>query len=245
MFTSTLVLPIKYYMHGITLGDNVQYLFISGQKSDDKDSPSYCPSLFSFTAQEVKQRVERDVEGWSAAKRRRVSREAEASSSSGPEADSDEPIDSVVCAGTKRTISMQTELTMTEITALQLDNQSRQEVVNGHPTREQLQEDKKILVFYTGIPHFTILLALFEFVIKALSFSANSKLSPFDSFILTLMKLRLNPPNQDLAFRYQVSSATVCRVFKKWIIAMYHKLGPHLIQWPSREALQRTMPFLF
>ena len=59
------------------------------------------------------------------------------------------------------------------------------------------------------------------------------------------MKLRLNPPNQDLAFRYQVSSATVCRVFKKWIVAMYHKLGPHLIQWPTREALQRTMPFCF
>ena len=57
---------------------------------------------------------------------------------------------------------------MTEITALQLDNQSRQEVVSsGHPPREQLQEDKKLLVFYTGILHFTILLALFEFVIKA------------------------------------------------------------------------------
>ena len=59
------------------------------------------------------------------------------------------------------------------------------------------------------------------------------------------MKLRLNPPNQDLAFRYQVSPPTVCRIFKKWIVAMYHRLGPHLIQWPSREALQRTMPFCF
>ena len=59
------------------------------------------------------------------------------------------------------------------------------------------------------------------------------------------MKLRLNPPNQDLAFRYEVSSPTVCRIFKKWIIAMYHRLGPHLIQWPSREGLQRTMPFCF
>ena len=99
---------------------------------------------------------------------------------------------------------------MTEITALQLDNQSRQEVRSGYPTREQLQAYEKLLLFYTGIPHFTLLLALFEFVIKALSVSANNKLSPFDSFILTMMKLRLNPPNQDLAFRYQVSSATVC-----------------------------------
>lgn len=155
--------------------------------------------MFTFTTQEVKQRVERDVERWSAAKRRRVTREA--SSSNGGEVD-DEPIDDEICVGTKRTISMQTELTMTDITALQSDNQNRQEEVrnSGYPTREQLQVDKKLLIFYTGIPHFTILIALFEFVIKALSFSANSKLSPFDSFILTLMKLRLSPPNQDLAF---------------------------------------------
>ena len=142
---------------------------------------------------------------------------------------------------------MQTKLTMTDITALQLDNQSRQEEVKniGYPTREQLQADEKLPIFYTGISHFTILIALFEFVIKAMSFSANSKLSPFDSFILTLMKLRLNPPNQDLAFRYQVSSSTVCGIFKKWIVTMYHRLGPYLIQWPSCEALQRTMSFCF
>ena len=98
---------------------------------------------------------------------------------------------------------------MTDITALQVDNQSRQEEVknSGYPNREQLQADKKILIFYTGISHFGILIALFEFVIKAMSFSANSKLSPFDSF---LIKLTLNPPNQDLAFRYKVSLPTVC-----------------------------------
>ena len=43
-----------------------------------------------------------------------------------------------------------------------------------------------------------------------MSFSANSKLSPFDSFVLTLIKLRLNPPDQDLAIRYKVSLPTVC-----------------------------------
>ena len=49
---------------------------------------------------------------------------------------------------------------LTEIAALQLDNQNRQaEVGSGYPTREQLQEDEKLLVFYTGIPHFTLLLA--------------------------------------------------------------------------------------
>ena len=225
-----------------TSGNNVPITLIAGEKSDDKDLLSYGPSLFTFTKQEVKERAEKDVERWSAAKQRRLSREESVcNSSSNVEENDDE-----VFVETKRNISTETDVTMTEITALQLDNQSRQaEVSSGYPTREQLQEDKKLSVFYTGIPHFTVLSALFEFVIKALSVSANSKLSPFDSFIFTLMKLRLNLPNQDLAFQYQVSTSTVCRVFKKWIIAMHHRLGPHLIQWPSHEALQRTMPFCF
>ena len=106
----------------------------------------------------------------------------------------------LLIAGEKVMIKIHHHVTMTEITALQLDNQSKQEVRSGYPTREQLQAYKKLLIFYTGIPHFTLLLSPSEFVIKAPSVSANNKLSPFDSFILTLMKLRLNPPNQDLAF---------------------------------------------
>ena len=38
------------------------------------------PSLFTFTTQEVKRRTERDVERWSAAKQRRVTREVSSSS---------------------------------------------------------------------------------------------------------------------------------------------------------------------
>ena len=69
-----------------------------------------------------------------------------------------------------------------------------------------------------------LLSALFEFVIKAVSVSANSKFNLFDSFILTLMKLQSILPIQDLSFQCEVSSATVYRVFKKWIIAMHHRL---------------------
>ena len=55
------------------------------------------------------------------------------------EMDDGELIDDEVCAGTKRNISIQTDVTMTEITALLLDKQSRQEEVRSrYPTREQL-----------------------------------------------------------------------------------------------------------
>lgn len=181
---------------------------------------------------EEKQKVERDVERWCAAKRRRTSREASVCSSSECETkqDAEEPIDSMIYVGTKRSLSMQTELTAKEITALKVDNQKRQEEISalssGYPTREQLQADQKLLTFYTGISHFTILLAVFEFVAKTLPISANNKLSPFDSFILTLMKLRLNPPNQDLAFRFQISSPTVSRTFKNGLLPCTTKSHP-------------------
>ena len=138
----------------------------------------------------MKERAEseakRDVERCSAAKQRRLRREVSVcSSSSNAEVDNDEPIALMMKSVLEQragTISIQTDVPMTEFTALELDNQSRQEEVSsGYPTREQLQADKKLLLFYTGIPHFTILLALYEFVIKVLSVSANSELGPFDS----------------------------------------------------------------
>ena len=60
-------------------------------------------------------------------------------------------IDDKICVGTKRSITIQPELTMTDITALQLDNQNRQEEVkySGHGYREQLQADKMLLIFCT------------------------------------------------------------------------------------------------
>ena len=51
----------------------------------------------------------------------------EADSSSDGEVDNDEPIDNEICVETKRIISMQTELTIMDITTLQSDNQNRQE----------------------------------------------------------------------------------------------------------------------
>ena len=65
-----------------------------------------------------------------------------------------------------------------------------------------------------------------------------AKLSKFEYFTLTLMKLRLNVSNYDLAFRFGISRSSVCRVSSKWIEAMDIRL-PFLILWPDRK----TMPF--
>ena len=61
---------------------------------------------------------------------------------------------------------------------------------------------------------------------------------------MVLIKLRLNVPNLDLAYRFEVSLSTVSRVFKAWMEVLDVRLSP-LISWPEREELWRTMPRCF
>lgn len=58
------------------------------------------------------------------------------------------------------------------------------------------------------------------------------------------MKLRLNIPFQELAYRFRVSVPTVSRIFAVWITVMDIRLSP-LIVWPEREQLWKTMPMCF
>lgn len=71
------------------------------------------------------------------------------------------------------------------------------------------------------------------------------KLPYFQQFCLTLMKLRLNLREQDLAYRFKTSKATVSRYFHFWVHAMYQCFVPALIIWPLREHLRATLPFCF
>ena len=60
------------------------------------------------------------------------------------------------------------------------------------------------------------------------------------------MKLcdRLNLGDQDLAYRYGINQSTVTHYLGKWIDIMYIRLG-HLVAWPNREQLLKTMPMDF
>ena len=61
---------------------------------------------------------------------------------------------------------------------------------------------------------------------------------------MVLIKLRLNVPFQDLAYRFLLSVATVSRIFWSWINAMDYRLC-QLVYWPERENLFKTMPMCF
>ncbi|CAB3985098.1 Hypothetical predicted protein [Paramuricea clavata] len=65
--------------------------------------------------------------------------------------------------------------------------------------------------FYTGLPSFEILSTVFRQILPFVT-RKTVRLTPFEEFVLTLMKLRLNMPFEDLANRFGISVPTVSRI---------------------------------
>lgn len=88
---------------------------ILGAKSDNKDSPSYVPSIFGFTTAEAKHTAQKSVNRWNSAKRRR-----EIKDSTRIKELEEQPImiDSTVVTEHHRSLSIQTDLTAQDITML-------------------------------------------------------------------------------------------------------------------------------
>ena len=59
-----------------------------------------------------------------------------------------------------------------------------------------------------------------------------------------LVKLRLNPPFKDLAYRFNLHFASVCKSFHKCIDILYANLQ-QLIIWPDAELLLEKLPAVF
>ena len=97
--------------------------------------------------------------------------------------------------------------------------------------------------FYTGLHSFQVLMKTFHFIephVKRCSMHLNK----FQEFIMVLMKLRLDVPHLDLAYRFDISRPVVTRVISAWFVIMDVRLSP-LISWPTRDALHKTMPQCF
>ena len=100
------------------------------------------------------------------------------------------------------------------------------------------------LVFYTGLPSFDFLMTAFNLISPHVS-RHSSCLTKFEKFVMVLMKLRLNMPFKDLAYRFKnISDSSISSTFSAWMIAMDIRLSP-LILWPEREALWATMRLSF
>lgn len=146
----------------------------------------------------------------------------------------------------------QTELSGEDIESLQADNAALRsenqalkcDVASTAFTEDSIRDDKIKLNFYTGIETWTTFAALLTLITKCLSTNANSKITVAQQLLLFLMKLRLNLANQDLAYRFRVSTSTVSSTFHKILDIMAVKTAS-LIHWPTPPTLHLSMPTAF
>ena len=108
----------------------------------------------------------------------------------------------------------------------------------------KLQDDDKQVHFYTGLPSYSVFVALLHLLVGVMSKHLSHGLSINDQFLLVLMKLRLAVPNQDLGYRFGISTSRVSQLFHEWIDVMAREFG-QLIRWPHRENIRKNLPDCF
>ncbi|XP_070390159.1 uncharacterized protein [Dermacentor albipictus] len=146
----------------------------------------------------------------------------------------------------------QTEVTKEYIDSLESDNRDlrlelsrlKKQVSRLKMTQSSLQEDEIRVKFYTGLPSYAMLIASFNIVEGSVPHGGRNALTKFQEFLVTLIRLRLGVPVQDLAYRFCVSQATVTRILERWLDVMHIRLSK-LVEWPDREELQLTMSMCF
>ena len=120
--------------------------------------------------------------------------------------------------------------------------QSARVPLNGISATSLANDDGKTK-FYTGVPKWTNFEQLFSLLSSHVT-PSRTKLTLQDELVLVLVKLRLNLPFQDFAYRWEVSISTVTRMFYKWIEVMFVRMK-FLIKWPPRDILQQNLPQAF
>lgn len=111
-------------------------------------------------------------------------------------------------------------------------------------TEDGFRDNDDKTKFYTGIPKFSLLMHVLNLIAPHIKRNIQNALSQFQEFLLVLIRLKLNSPLQDLAYRFNISVPTAHRIFDRWIHVMSVRLK-FLIQWPEHEELQATMPVVF
>lgn len=94
------------------------------------------------------------------------------------------------------------------------------------------------------MPEWTVFMALYNLIESAISELPANKLSKFSMILMFLMKIRLNLFDEDLGHRFGVHYSTVSRNFHKILDVMFVRTA-HLIAWPDRDTLRKTLPSSF
>ena len=80
-------------------------------------------------------------------------------------------------------------------------------------SQDLFEEDNDKVLFYTGLPYWTLVLCIFNFGKDVL------QLSPFQKFLMTIIGLRLNLSGRDLGCRLEESVTWLCHAhFFTWLM---------------------------
>ena len=132
---------------------------------------------------------------------------------------------------------------------------------------EKIQKSDNLVRIFLGMPSIVFLMGIFQILkLKASkmkywtgSLSGKSKqwqqkeqkkpgpsrkLTLFEEFILTLLRLRLGIGTQFLSTLFGVSQSMVSTIFTTWMSFMAQELAP-LLKWPSRAKIDQHMPLSF
>lgn len=127
--------------------------------------------------------------------------------------------------------------------ALKRENQSLRESVEKMSLSESsLRNDAEKVKFYTGLPNYFVLETVMWLLAPHMDGMKTVKLSKFQQLLLTLMRLRLDLRNQDLAYRFGVKVGTVTRTVHQMVSIMSSTLVPTAVFWPSRAELRKNLP---
>ncbi|XP_034550649.1 uncharacterized protein LOC117820818 [Notolabrus celidotus] len=126
---------------------------------------------------------------------------------------------------------------------LKKENQALRESVERMSLSESsLRNDAEKVKFYTGLPNFFVLETVMWLLAPHMEGMKNVKLSKFQQLLLTLMRLRLDLRNQDLAYRFGVKVSMVTRTVHQMVNIMSSTLVPTAVFWPSRAELRKNLP---
>ena len=120
---------------------------------------------------------------------------------------------------------------------------SLRETANNLSARDIRNDDSKTC-FYTGLSKYALFNALFDLLKGYYVSSSLPESVKMDYFFAVLVKLRLNPPLRDLAYRLGVGESQFSAIFHNWLTVMYHNLK-QLIVWPDSETLRENLPVAF
>ncbi|XP_076857921.1 uncharacterized protein LOC143511989 [Brachyhypopomus gauderio] len=129
------------------------------------------------------------------------------------------------------------------LSALKKENTELRESLEKMSLSEAaFRNDPEKVQFYTGLPNYFVFETVMWLLVPHMKSEKNAKLSKFQQLLLTLMRLRLDLKNQDLAYRFGVKVATVTRTVHRIISIMFTTLVPTAVFWPSRVELRKNLP---